>query len=150
MNKIKNWLRSKLRDFLGVSDIDSNFKDHETFNSLRFTDIEKDINDRTSYLRKLINNNSGDISHCQDSVNVLHNTIENVVHIGTDVRYHNERTHSWAVVCIEGNINIVKFVDLGRQDARGILEYLKHFEAGRHCIDTPYKQMFLDGGLFKF
>jgi len=150
MNKFKNWLRIKLSDFLGISDLESNFKDHETFNNLRFSDIEEEINDKSSYLRKLINNNTNDILHSQDSINVLHNTIENVIHIGTDVRYHNERTHSWAVICIEGNINIVKFVDLERRDAMEILRFLKQFEAGRHCIDTPYKQMFLDGGLFKF
>ena len=135
MNKFKNWLRIKLKDFLNIGNLESNFKDHETFNNIRFSDIEKDINDKTSYLRKLINNSTNDISHCQDSINAIHNTIENVVHIGTDVHY-NGRTHSWAVVCIEGNMNIVKFVDLGRNDARSILEYLKHFEAGRHCIDN--------------
>jgi len=148
MNKFKNWLRFKLRDFLGVGDIESNFKDHETFNSIRFSDIESDIHDKTTYLRKLINENAKYISHFQNSVNVLHNTVENVVHIGTDV-CKPDQGHSWAVVCIEGKMNIVKFVDLNRQDARGILEYLKHFEAGRHCIDTPYKEMFMEG-LFKF
>jgi len=149
MRNFKDWLRIKFKKFLDIGDLESNFKDHETFNSIRFADIESDAHDKTSYLRKLINNSANDISHCQDSISVLHNTIENVVHIGTDV-HHNGRTHSWAVVCIEGKMNIVKFVDLERQDARGILEYLKHFEAGRHCIDTPYKEMFLDGGLFKF
>lgn len=87
------------------------------------------------------------ISYFQESVNTLHNTVENVVHIGTDIRV-NERGYSWAVVCIEGKMNIVKFIDLDRKNAREIFEFLKHFEAGRHCVDTPYKQMF--DGLFKF
>lgn len=56
---------------------------------------------------------------------------------------------SWAVICVEGNINIVKFIDLDTKDARDVLDFLKHFEAGRHCIDVPYKEMFYDG-LFKF
>ena len=97
------------------------------------TDI-KDLNNR--------------IMHQQDSIDKFHTTIQNVVHIGTDVRYQ-EYGHSWAVVCVEGNINIVKFVDLDRKDAREILDFLKHFEAGKHCVDSSYKQMFLDG-LFKF
>jgi hypothetical protein len=76
--------------------------------------------------------------------------VENVVYIGTDVVQHpNNYNHSWAVICIEGNMNIVKFVDLDRKNAREILDFIKHFEAGRHCVDSPYKQMFYDG-LFKF
>jgi len=148
MNKIKSWLKVKLREFLGVGDIESNFKDHETFNNIRFSDIENDINDKVSYLRKLINNNVNDILHCQESINVLHNTIENVVHIGTDV-YKPNQGHSWAVICIEGKMNLVKFVDLNRQDSRDVLDFLKRYEASRHCVDTPYKEMFYDG-LFKF
>jgi len=31
---------------------------------------------------------------------------------------------------------------LGGQNAREILDFLKNFEAGKHCIDTPYKEMF--------
>lgn len=148
MKKFKNWLQIKLKDFLDIGNLESNFKDHETFNSIRFSDIEKDINKKSSYLRKLINNNANDISHCQESVNILHNTIENVVHIGTDV-YKSNQGHSWAVVCVEGKMNLVKFVDLNRQDGREVLDFLKRYEAGRHCIDTPYKEMFYEG-FFKF
>ena len=83
-----------------------------------------------------------DISHFQESVNTLHNTVENVVHIGTDVRENRGYGHSWAVICVEGKLNIVKFINLDRKDAREIFDFLKHFEAGRHCVDTPYKEMF--------
>lgn len=150
MNKFKNWLRIKLKKFLDIDDIESNFKDHEIFNNIRFSDVEKDINDRVSYLRKLINNSTNDISHLNDSINVLHNTIENVVHIGTDVRtVPNNYSHSWAVICIEGKINIVKFIDLNGKDCRDIIYYLKQYEGGKHCIDIPYQEMFYNE-LFKF
>lgn len=91
------------------------------------------------------------VSHFQESVNVLHNTVENVVHIGTDVCVnHNNREHSWAVICVEGKMNLVKFVSLAdSRDAINILDFLKQFEGGKHCIDTPYKGMFYDG-MFKF
>ncbi|MGJ0846495.1 hypothetical protein ACR77J_07395 [Tissierella praeacuta] len=89
------------------------------------------------------------VSHNEDSIDVLHKTIENVVHIGTDV-IPNHRNHggSWAVVCIEGKMNIVKFVDLSRGDARYVLDFLKQFEAAKHCIDTPY--LVFKEELFKF
>ena len=149
MNKFKNWLRIRLKEFLDIGDLESNFKDHETFNNIRFSDIEKDINSQISYLRKLINISVNDISHCQESVNILHNTIENVVHIGTDVAVNPNYGRSWSVVCIEGKLNIVKFVDLDRRDGMEVLRFLKQFEAGKHCIDTPYIKFF-DDGLFKF
>jgi len=149
MNKFKSWLRIKLREFLSIGDLESNFKDHETFQNIRFADVEKDINDKTSYLRKLINNFANDISHCQESVNILHNTIENVVHVGTDVAVNPNYGRSWAVVCIEGNMNIVKFVDLDRRDGMEVLRFLKQFEAGKHYIDAPHKEFFLEG-FFKF
>jgi len=43
MNKFKKWLQIKLKDFLDIGNLESNFKDHETFNSIRFSDIEKDV-----------------------------------------------------------------------------------------------------------
>ena len=95
-------------------------------------------------------NTRNDISHLQESIKILHNTVENVVHIGTDVReYNNDREHNWAVICVEGKVNIVKFVDLNRNDSRYVLDFLKQFEAGKHCIDTPRKELFYNG-MFKF
>lgn len=149
MRSFKDWLRIKLKDFLDIGNLESNFKDHEIFNSIRFSDIESDAHDKTSYLRKLINNNANDISHCQESVNVLRNTIENVVHIGTDAVANPNYGRSWSVICIEGKMNIVKFVDLDRRDSMEVLRFLKQFEAGKHCIDAPYKEFF-DEGMFTF
>ena len=72
------------------------------------------------------------------------------MHIGTDVReYNNDREHNWAVICVEGKVNIVKFVDLNRNDSRYVLDFLKQFEAGKHCIDTPRKELFYNE-MFKF
>ena len=111
---------------------------------------ENQFDNLNDWLKNKHKNIKNDISHLQESMKILHNTVENVVHIGTDVRenYSNSE-HSWAVICVEGKINIVKFVDLNRNDSRYVLDFLKQFEAGRHCIDTPYKNIFIDG-LYKF
>jgi len=144
MNKLKNWIRNKLITFLLIDKLSESFSTHETVTNIRLRDIDHklaSIDVDLKYLNK-------DVSHFQDSVNAIHNTIENVIHIGTDV-YQPNQGHSWAVVCVEGKMNLVKFVDLNRQDARDVLDFLKRYEAGRHCIDTPYKEFFYDG-LFKF
>ena len=71
------------------------------------------------------------------------------MHIGTDVTVNPNYGRSWSVVCIEGKLNIVKFVDLDRRDGMEVLRFLKQFEAGKHCVDSPYKEFFLEG-FFKF
>ncbi len=145
MNKIKNWIRIKLINYLGIDTLVNLLDKHIDNNDNMFTELRNlTYSLNTSTYRDLGNK----ISHFQESVITLHNTVANVVHIGTDV--HRENTgHSWAVVCIEGKINIVKFIDLDRKDASDILSFIKQFEAGRHCVDAPYKEMFYNG-VFKF
>jgi len=147
MNKFRQWLKTKLRNFLEIDNDIKTVKDklinHQVANENQFDNLN-------DWLKNKHENIKNDISHLQESIKILHNTVENVVHIGTDVReYNNNREHSWAVVCVEGNVNIVKFVDLNRNDSRYVLDFLKQFEAGKHCIDTPRKELFYDG-MFKF
>lgn len=139
MKKIKEWIRNKLIKFLGIDLLSTELKREIKWVDQNLTDR---INNEVKYLKN-------DINHLQDSVNTLHNTVENVVHIGTDVRRNEYDGHSWAVICIEGKMNLVKFVDLGRKDMMDVMQFLKRYEAGRHCVDVPYSQMFYDG-LFKF
>ncbi len=142
MNKLKQWLKSKLIQFLGINDLVDLLDNHIDTNDRAIKNIKNimySLNNSTRIASEQ------DISHFQESVNVLHNTVENVVSIGTDVQPYGR---SWAVICIEGKINIVKFVDLGRKEAMDIHDFLKHFEAGRHCIDSPYNEIFYNG-LFK-
>ena len=145
---MKEWLKNKLKIFLNIDSLESQFDNHQSV----FNNHEKSNQFQINNLHSIISSNykylKNDISHFQDSVNILHNTVENVVHIGTDVCQEGAG-HSWAVVCVEGKINIVKFVDLNRKDTREIFDFLKHFEGGRHCIDIPYKEMFMKE-FFKF
>lgn len=80
---------------------------------------------------------SNQIRKNQEDIDTLHNTIRNVVSIGADVVHNMGNDRSWAVICIEGNYNVVKFVDLHGADYHSILNYLKQFEGSRMCIDAP-------------
>ena len=137
MNKFKIWLRNKLKAFLEIDKFEDNYKDYKSTNDYNVGTLKNDV--------RKINKN---VSNNTYAIDTLHTTIENVVHIGTDVRQY-DGSHSWAVVCIEGKMNIVKFVDLNGKYARDILNFLKQFEGGRHCIDTPSSPMFYSE-LFKF
>ena len=144
MNKIKSWIRNTLIKFLSIDKLNESFTTHETVTNIRLRDIDwnlETVDKDIKYLTKEVN-------HFNQSIDAIHRTVENVVHIGTDV-YKENQGHSWAVICVEGKMNLVKFVDLNRQDGRDVLDFLKRYEAGRHCIDTPYKEFFYDG-LFKF
>ena len=143
--KISKWVREKMRKFLGISDFENKVIEYMKANNVEINNLYGRINDNDHKLNQKLN---FEIDGQDARIKVLHNTIENVVHIGTDVGVH-QREHSWAIICIEGKMNIVKFVSLDRNDAMDTLRFLKQFEAGKHCIDTPYKQMFEDG-LFKF
>jgi len=145
MEKIKNWLRFKMVKFLRIDSLINLIDKHVDNNEYAFNELRNLTYNLNNSTRKDLKN---DISHFQDSVNALHNTVENIVHIGTDV-YKSEHGYSWAVICVEGKMNIVKFVDLDRKDAREIFDFLKHFEAGRHCIDAVPNRYFYEG-LFKF
>lgn len=119
MTKIKQWIKNKLIKFLNIDGLVELLDKHIDNNDNSFKDIRSlvyDLNDRT--LKKV----QQDISHFQQSVNTLHNTVENVVHIGTEVNY-NCSEKSWAVICIEGKINVVKFIDLDRKYIIEILDF---------------------------
>ena len=133
--KLKDKIKNSLMDWLGVTDLDKSI-----------VKINKNLDDSYKSNRNLIDNfisettvNKKNISYNKNSIDRLHKTIESVVHIGTDVDMGLNQNHSWAVICVEGNMNLVKFIDLNGKNIREISSFLKQFEAGRHCIDAPYK-----------
>lgn len=166
MKKIKEWLKFKFKKFLDIDTLETQFFNHNIENNQRmdfiynwtnsmYKILKEDINlikEKTDNINNNINSHkqyiNNSVKENEIAIRKIYNTVENIVNIGTDVHRENSG-HSWAVICIEGNMNIVKFIDLDRQNAREILDFLKHFEVGRHCIDTPYKEMFYNG-LFKF
>lgn len=127
IEKIKNKIRSKLRMFLGIDVFEENYQSHRVWNDSRVLSLER-----------MSNLHGGRLSKHDKEIEALHNTVSNVVSIGVDHVPH-DRGSSWAVVCIEGKYNVVKFVPLHKSDVNHMLDFLKQFEAGRHVIDTPYK-----------
>lgn len=45
--------------------------------------------------------------------------------------------HSWAVVCIAGKPEYVKFIPLSKNDARSVSYFLKRFQYSKHIVDSP-------------
>lgn len=143
--KLKVKIRKQLRLYLGIKDLEQELIDYKKETNKNIFNHERNL----QWCSEQFDIHKKQISQFDDKVETIHNTVENIVHIGTDIKqYSNNREYSWAVICIEGKMNIVKFVDLDRNNAIDILHFLKQFEAGSYCIDTPCKGMFND--LWKF
>lgn len=62
--------------------------------------------------------------------------LNQICDVGVDVGGVGEE-HSWAVVCVAGRPEYVKFIPLNRGDARQVIDFLKHFQYSKHVIDSP-------------
>lgn len=56
--------------------------------------------------------------------------------------------HSWAVVCIAGKPEYVKFIPLNRNDARSVIDFLNQFQYSKHIVDSPIKFRHMLNGYF--
>ena len=75
--------------------------------------------------------------------------ITQFVYVGVDVGFHSD-DHSWAVICIAGKPEYVKFLPLTGDTARDVLRFLKQFEYSNRVIDSPiaFRRM-VDDKFFK-
>ena len=135
--KIKEWFRNKLIKFLLIDRIQER-------NSLELKRLNESINS----LNRNVCANTGSIKRINEKSEIIENTLRSVVSVGADVVPCRNNERSWAVVCIEGKCNVVKFVNLYGEDYRRILDFLKQYEVSRMCIDAPPSFMFDD--VFKF
>lgn len=126
--KLKEWVRTKLIKFLHVNDV----REHCNRLDERINSTNNDLNYVGQKLKLT-----------QEELDIVKNTLRNIVSVGADVVPANmSRDSSWAVVCIEGNCNIVKFIDLKGKDFHYILDVLKQYDGSRMCIDAPPTSMF--------
>lgn len=71
--------------------------------------------------------------------------VNSVVETGVDVGFH-DKEHSWAVICVAGKPEYVKFIPLTGKEARDVLNFLKQFQYSNNMIDSPlgFKYMLKD------
>lgn len=70
--------------------------------------------------------------------------MNSICDVGTDVGFQSS-DHSWAVICVHGKIDYVKFVDMSHRDIQDIAYFLKKFEYSNRVTDSPiYKGIFED------
>lgn len=80
----------------------------------------------------------------RDIIVDCHKYMNSICDVGTDVGLYND--HSWAVVCIHGKVDYVRFIDMRQEDVMTIVKFLKSFEYSNRITDSPlgYKHLIED------
>ena len=65
-----------------------------------------------------------------------HKLMNSICDVGTDIGFKS-KDHSWAVICVHGKMDYVKFVDMHQSDIRTIASFLKTFEYSNRVTDSP-------------
>ena len=111
----------------------------------RIKQLEKQIEESTNRLRLAsiqLDNSKKETEECR-------RLLTQFVDMGVDVGFHSD-DHSWAVICIAGKPEYVKFMPLAHKDAKYVFDFLKQFQYSRQVIDSPFafREMVRDG-IFK-
>lgn len=107
----------------------------------RIKNMERSLSNEESRLRGA----SIQLSDAKKEIEECRKLLTQFVDIGVDVGFCSE-DHSWAVVCIAGKPEYVKFLPLTGGDAKDVLRFLKQFEYSKHVIDSPiaFRQLVAD------
>lgn len=120
-------LKEKLKNWLFADEIQ------------RINYIEKNIGESVHRFRMAsvqLGDAENQLHNAEKEVEECRRLITQLVDIGVDVGFHTEE-HSWAVVCIAGKQEYVKFLPLETRDSRDVLRFLKQFGYSRQIIDSP-------------
>lgn len=61
-----------------------------------------------------------------------------ITDVAVDVGFHDSE-RSWAVVCVEGRPEYVKFIPLSGADARTVRNFLRQFQYSQTIVDSPLR-----------
>lgn len=117
--KLKNWLfKKELNDIKELQDkYDALVRSAERANAL------------ANEAREMHYKSHGLLNDC-------HKLMNSICDVGTDIGF-NTKDHSWAVICVHGKKDFVKFVDMHQSDVRTIVSFLKNFEYSNRVTDSP-------------
>lgn len=119
--KIRKWLLEILQP-----DIDA-LKNEINESNATLKIAQSNCNDATRQLKISTQQN--------EEMKKMYNQITDVA---VDVGFTNEE-HSWAVVCIAGRLEYVKFIPLSGADARTVMNFLRQFQYSRTIVDSPLR-----------
>lgn len=119
--KIRKWLLEILQP-----DIDT-LKNEINESNATLKIAKSNCNDATRQLKISIQQN--------EEMKKMYNQITDVA---VDVGFH-DLEHSWAVVCVAGRPEYVKFIPLSGADTRTVMNFLRQFQYSQHIVDSPLR-----------
>lgn len=103
--------------------------------------LKNEINESTTALRFATNNCNDAARQCQISIQQneeMKKMYNRITDVAVDVGFHDVE-HSWAVVCVEGRPEYVKFIPLSCADARTVMNFLRQFQYSQTIVDSPLR-----------
>lgn len=143
--KLKNWLfKEELDDIREIKN--------------RLNAAEIDIHTiQSTYDKCLQRMNQGyikirDAADLHDKSHTLledcHKFMNSICDVGTDVGLYSP-DHSWAVICVHGKMDYVKFVDMSQRDIMEIAYFLKRFEYSNRVTDSPLSKLIIEDAILR-
>jgi hypothetical protein len=77
-----------------------------------------------------------------------HKFMNSICDVGVDMGFRDV-DHSWAVICIHGNKDYMKFVDMSQADIRTIASFLKQFQYSNRVTDSPLAKGMIEDMIIK-
>lgn len=103
--------------------------------------LKNEINESNTTLRFATNNYNEAARQCQISTKQneeMKKMYNQITDVAVDVGFHDSE-RSWAVVCIAGRPEYVKFIPLSGADARTVMNFLRQFQYSRTIVDSPLR-----------
>jgi hypothetical protein len=116
----------------------------DKFKNWLFQEEAKKFDDAIKIAQDYYNRSDGRLSRaidmCNDNSKILDEAqrlINKFIDLGMDVGFHSE-DHSWAVLCVKGKPEYVKFVPLTHKNVMELAEFLKRFKYSDRQVDSPF------------
>lgn len=141
-----NWIKKKLQLFL---DIHMLYNKYDSLNKYchileeQFKELRQK-NDRVIVSNENFLNQFNSIHTKSNQVLATSQNILDQFNLSADLSPY-EHHRNWAIICIKGKPEYVKFIDLAHRDARELQMFIKRFEGTNRVIDTPHSELFYRG-----
>ena len=133
-------LKDKLRHWLFKEELEDIAKIKELIET-QYAESLQQLNHGCMKLREATDMHDKSYALLQD----CRKWMNSICDVGTDLGFKSS-DHSWAVICIHGKMDYVKFVNMSQRDLRSVIDFLKNFEYSNRVTDSPlyHKQMIED------
>jgi hypothetical protein len=137
LNKIKKWL---FKDIIDKYEVKINYLKNTLNEHIKFTDnLSESINSQDKLLsaqHQQIRVLCNDFKEAKRSYISARNLLNSHLEIGVDI--HPRSKTSWAVICLDGKPEYVKFIALNNRDIRDIAMFLKQYQGSHNIVDSPF------------